>query len=78
MSHEIINRELLKLTPDISILSEESSEKFELENDKFSEQKSSKKNGEFTVNIALIFDQKPVMGVVVVPAKKQLIHLWKV
>jgi len=78
VSHEIIYRELSKLTPDISILSEESSEKFELENDRDfywcvdpldGTKEFLKKNGEFTVNIALIFDQKPVMGVVVVPAK---------
>ncbi|MFV9483971.1 3'(2'),5'-bisphosphate nucleotidase CysQ [Christiangramia sp. ASW11-125] len=31
-----------------------------------------KKNGEFTVNIALIKDQKPVMGVIYVPALKEL------
>lgn len=79
VSHEIINRELSKLTPNISILSEESSEKFELENDRDfywcvdpldGTKEFLKKNGEFTVNIGLIFDQKPVMGVVVVPAKK--------
>lgn len=77
-SHEIIYRELSKLTPDISILSEESSEKFKLENDKGfywcvdpldGTKEFLKKNGEFTVNIALIFKQKPIMGVVVAPAK---------
>jgi 3'(2'), 5'-bisphosphate nucleotidase len=31
-----------------------------------------KKNGEFTVNIALIQDQKPVLGVIYVPALKEL------
>ena len=78
VSHEIIYRELSKLTPDISILSEESREKFELENDRDfywcvdpldGTKEFLKKNGEFTVNIALICDQKPIMGVVVVPAK---------
>ena len=77
-SHEIIYQELSKLTPDISILSEESSEKFELKNDEDfywcvdpldGTKEFLKKNGEFTVNIALIFKQKPIMGVVVVPAK---------
>lgn len=31
-----------------------------------------KKNGEFTVNIALVKDQKPVLGVIFVPALKEL------
>lgn len=31
-----------------------------------------KKNGEFTVNIALVEDQKPVLGVIYVPALKEL------
>jgi len=31
-----------------------------------------KRNGEFTVNIALVVDQKPVLGVIYVPALKQL------
>lgn len=31
-----------------------------------------KRNGEFTVNIALVEDQKPVLGVIYVPALKQL------
>jgi 3'(2'), 5'-bisphosphate nucleotidase len=31
-----------------------------------------KRNGEFTVNIALVQDQKPILGVIYVPALKQL------
>ncbi|GAA4313637.1 3'(2'),5'-bisphosphate nucleotidase CysQ [Pontixanthobacter gangjinensis] len=31
-----------------------------------------KRNGEFTVNIALVEDQKPIMGVIYVPALKEL------
>lgn len=31
-----------------------------------------KKNGEFTVNIALVEDQKPVLGVIYVPAQQEL------
>merc|ERR1711991_522538 len=33
-----------------------------------------KRNGEFTVNIALIQDHKPVMGVIYVPAKETLYY----
>ena len=31
-----------------------------------------KKNGEFTVNIALIYNGSPIMGVVYIPVKKEL------
>ena len=31
-----------------------------------------KRNGEFTVNIALIENQKPILGVIFVPAKGEL------
>ncbi|WP_298246121.1 3'(2'),5'-bisphosphate nucleotidase CysQ [uncultured Christiangramia sp.] len=33
-----------------------------------------KKNGEFTVNIALVRDQKPVLGVIYVPALRELYY----
>lgn len=33
-----------------------------------------KKNGEFTVNIALIHNQRPVLGIVYVPAKDELFY----
>ncbi len=36
-----------------------------------------KRNGEFTVNIALIEDQTPVMGVIYVPVQKQLFFAVK-
>ena len=36
-----------------------------------------KKNGEFTVNIALVEDQKPILGVIYVPALQELTHLMK-
>ena len=77
-SHNIIFQQLSKLTPNISILSEESIEKFELQHEKDffwcvdpldGTKEFINKNDEFTVNIALIFKQKPIMGVVVVPAK---------
>lgn len=76
-AHETIVRSLAALTPDIPILSEESS------SIPFSERSSwplywlvdpldgtkefIKKNGEFTVNIALIHEHRPVLGVVHVP-----------
>ena len=36
-----------------------------------------KRNGEFTVNIALIENQKPILGVIFVPAKGELYFLKK-
>ncbi len=36
-----------------------------------------KKNGEFTINIALVCDRRPVMGVIYVPVKKRLYFALK-
>ena len=76
-SHNTICKQLATLTPDIPILSEESADI------PFPERKSwqqywlidpldgtrefVKRNGEFTVNIALIENHQPVLGVVYVP-----------
>lgn len=76
-SHKIIEKELLKAFPSIPILSEEG------KSISFDERKNwnmfwlvdpldgtkefIKRNGEFTVNIALIKDKYPVMGVIYVP-----------
>ena len=76
-SHETICTQLSEIVPEYPILSEESA------NIPFSERKSwdrywlidpldgtkefIKKNGEFTVNIALIEQHKPILGVVHVP-----------
>ena len=80
-SHNIIVSGLKSITPDIPIISEE--EKLE----SFSSRKSRRrywlidpldgtrefinKNGEFTVNIALIENNMPVLGVVHVPVKSE-------
>jgi 3'(2'), 5'-bisphosphate nucleotidase len=80
-SHNIIVCELKKLTPDIPILSEESIEIPYAERSKWDEywlidpldgtREFIARNGEFTVNIALIRNHKPVLGVVHVPARDQ-------
>jgi len=76
-ANEIITERLRLLTPDIPILSEESFEAFTTPNaqgrywlvDPLDGTKEFiKRNGEFTVNIALIEHGKPVLGVVGVPA----------
>ncbi len=79
-SHKVITARLAQLTPDIPVLSEESAEEVPWEEraawnrywlvDPLDGTKEFvKRNGEFTVNIALIEDQKPVMGVVHVPVQ---------
>jgi len=80
-SHHLICDELNKLYPDIPILSEESADSFNLadENAYFwcvdpldGTKEFVKKNDEFTVNIALIQNQQPILGVIGVPAKNMV------
>jgi 3'(2'), 5'-bisphosphate nucleotidase len=76
-SHEIIDRGLRALRPDLPILSEESSEvafaerrtwrTYWLVDPLDGTREFIKRNGEFTVNIALIEDGVPVLGVVHAP-----------
>ncbi|MDC6486955.1 3'(2'),5'-bisphosphate nucleotidase CysQ [Methylophilaceae bacterium] len=76
-SHHLICGELSKLYPDIPILSEESTESFTLVDQNAcywcvdpldGTKEFIKKNDEFTVNIALIQNQQPILGVIGVPA----------
>ena len=77
-AHKIIVSALLKLTPDVPILSEESLDISWNERQTWSTywlvdpldgtKEFIKRNGEFTVNIALIQNHVPVLGVVFVPA----------
>ena len=76
-AHEIIVAELEKFTPELPILSEESAkipyetrktwERYWLVDPLDGTREFVKRNGEFTVNIALIDDHKPILGVVYVP-----------
>lgn len=78
-SHKIICSSLKELTPEIPLLSEESAEiPFEtrrqwqtywLIDPLDGTREFIKKNGEFTVNIALIHEHKPVLGVIYIPVK---------
>jgi 3'(2'), 5'-bisphosphate nucleotidase len=77
-SHEVINKRLLQHFPDIPILSEEGAtipfgerkqwQRFWLVDPLDGTKEFIKRNGEFTVNIALIEQGRPVVGVVFVPA----------
>lgn len=79
-SHHIIVDALKELDPDTPVISEESGipeyeerkdwTKFWIVDPLDGTKEFIKKNGEFTVNIALIDEGKPVMGVVYIPVKK--------
>lgn len=79
VSHHCIMDGLKKLTPDIPVLSEESAliswqersqwQRYWLIDPLDGTKEFIKRNGEFTVNIALIVEQQPAWGVVYAPAK---------
>jgi 3'(2'), 5'-bisphosphate nucleotidase len=79
-SHKIIIAGLSNLTPDIPILSEESTsisfetrrnwQRYWLVDPLDGTREFVKRNGEFTVNIALIENHQPVLGVVYVPVSR--------
>lgn len=83
-AHHIIESGLNKLTPHLPVLSEESAaipystratwRQYWLVDPLDGTREFIKRNDEFTVNIALIDDGKPVMGVVYAPAKGQLYY----
>jgi 3'(2'), 5'-bisphosphate nucleotidase len=76
-SNEIIEKALSKIS-DYPVLSEEGEQdvgeakRFWLVDPLDGTKEFIKKNGEFTVNIALIEDRKPILGVVYAPAKDLL------
>nr|WP_295924036.1 3'(2'),5'-bisphosphate nucleotidase CysQ [uncultured Dyadobacter sp.] len=86
-SNEVITNRLKILTPDIPVLSEEG------RNIPYSERKNwtyfwcvdpldgtkefVKRNGEFTVNIALIHNQAPILGVIYVPVTDTMYYATK-
>ncbi len=77
-SHHCIVDGLSELTPDIPVLSEESSQSEKINRMSWEAywlidpldgtKEFVKKNGEFTVNIALVVNHKPIFGVVYAPA----------
>ena len=86
VSHEIIYKALSKHYPDIPILSEETCDLFSVSNpnnlfwciDPIDGTKEFiKRNDEFTINIALISNKKPIMGVIYAPALDQLYYASK-
>ena len=83
-SHRIIVEGLRRLAPDIPVLSEEDDDipwdarrqwsRHWLVDPLDGTREFVKKNGEFTVNIALIEDGRPVLGVVFAPVTDYLLH----
>ena len=82
-AHEVIVRGLQALTPDIPVLSEEDPpgwetrqtwQRYWLVDPLDGTKEFIKRNGEFTVNIALIDQGKPVMGVVYAPVLKVMYY----
>jgi len=79
-AHNVIVADLTKITPDVPILSEESADipfdvrskwnKYWLVDPLDGTKEFIKKNGEFTVNIALIENGQPILSVVYVPVKE--------
>ena len=80
-AHKIIEAGLQELTPDIPIISEESEppsyairsqwQRYWLVDPLDGTKEFVKKNGEFTVNIALINNHKAILGIVYVPVSKK-------
>lgn len=76
-AHQTICEGLMRLTPDLPVLSEESADipfseraawrQYWLIDPLDGTREFIKRNGEFTVNIALILDERPVLGVVYTP-----------
>lgn len=83
-AHHIITQRLQALTPTIPVLSEESSAEYQaftvrsqwktlwLVDPLDGTREFINRNGEFTVNIALIHEHRPVLGVVSVPATQTI------
>lgn len=84
LSHEIILHELTLLTPGIPVLSEEGQQiPYAIRKDwecywcvdpLDGTKEFIKRNGEFTVNIALIYKNEPVLGVIYIPVQDVLYY----
>jgi 3'(2'), 5'-bisphosphate nucleotidase len=83
-AHHYIARELAAITPELPLLSEESAAlewsqrrdwtRYWLVDPLDGTREFVKRNGEFTVNIALIEHGQPILGVVYAPARGDMLH----
>lgn len=86
-SHEVIIKALAEIDPDTPVISEEAElpeharrkqwPKFWIVDPLDGTKEFIKKNGEFTVNIALIEQGEPVLGVIYIPAKETIYYAQK-
>ena len=86
-SHRVIVDGLRALTPELPVLSEESADvpwserrawtRYWLVDPLDGTREFVKRNGEFTVNIALIADHRPVLGIVQTPVNGDLAAAWE-
>ena len=86
-SHRVIVDGLHALTPELPVLSEESADvgwnqrsqwtRYWLVDPLDGTREFVKRNGEFTVNIALIVDHRPVLGIVQTPVSGELAAAWE-
>lgn len=86
-SHKVILKALQKIDPDTPVISEEAElpeydlrknwDSFWIVDPLDGTKEFIKKNGEFTVNIALIEQGEPVLGVLYIPFKEQLYYAQK-
>ena len=86
-SHHVLVEGLAALTPDIPVLSEESAgvawstrsvwSRYWLVDPLDGTREFVKRNGEFTVNVALIEDHRPVLGIVQAPVTGEIAAAWR-
>ena len=79
VANDLICKRLQSINPNIQIISEEGKKKFSKKTNTFwlvdpldGTKEFIKKNGEFTVNIALIKNCRPIYGVIYLPVKKEI------
>ena len=83
VANNLICRKLHDLNPEIQIISEEGKKKLNRKADIFwlvdpldGTREFIKKNGEFTVNIALVKNGRPIYGVIYLPTKKEIYYTF--
>ena len=87
LAHDIICQQLTNLTPDIPVLSEESTRipykirktwnRYWLVDPLDGTREFIKRNDEFTVNIALIENNRSILGVIYVPVTQKTYYAWQ-
>ena len=81
LANDLICKKLYELDPKIEIISEEGEKKLSKKTNIFwlvdpldGTKEFIKKNGEFTVNIALVKNGRPIYGVIYLPTKKEIFY----